>query len=198
MCVPPCNLSCVFDEEYCSLSGSEAVRIEMAEDLAYVPLTNDDKSRAAQTVARALIEMLGSSNPLARGAALKALYSLSSLDSNANFLIEAGVLSPLMRDLFVVGTTQVSTKQKEVSASVLANVVCSGGNWEHTPIDDSGNTLASELIVHNLLHMISNTGPAIEAKLLQVSTVSFEGTCTQSIFLRESTNICWDVEHFEF
>jgi hypothetical protein len=149
-------------------SGPDEVRIEMAEDLSVVPLTSEDKSRAAQRAASALVDMLGSSNPVARAAALKALRSLSTLPSNGNVLLKAGVLSPLMRDLFVVGANQVPTKLKEISATVLANVVGSGAKW-----DKDGNTLASEHIVHSFLHLISNTGPAIEAKLLQVSAPSW-------------------------
>lgn len=150
-------------------SGPEEVRIEMAEDLSLVPLTAEDKSRAAQRAAFALVEMLASPNPVARASALKALRSLSTLPSNGNVLLQSGVLTPLMRDLFVVGANQVPTKLKEISATVLANVVGSGANWESVPVDKDGNNLASEHIVHNFLHLISNTGPAIEVKLLQVS-----------------------------
>ncbi|XP_024384626.1 U-box domain-containing protein 43 [Physcomitrium patens] len=150
------------------VEGPEEVRIEMAEDLSIVPLTSEDKSRAAQRAAFALVEMLGSHNSVARATALKALRSLSTLPSNGNLLIEAGVLSPLMRDLFIVGPNQVPTKQKEISAGVLANVVGSGANWETVSVDKEGNFLASEKIVHNFLHLVSNTGPGIGAKVLQV------------------------------
>jgi len=101
-------------------AGPEEVRIEMAEDLSLVPLTAEDKSRAAQRAAFALVEMLGSPNPVARASALKALRSLSTLPSNGNVLLQTGVLTPLMRDLFVVGANQVPTKLKEISATVLA------------------------------------------------------------------------------
>jgi hypothetical protein len=140
----------------------------MAEDLATVPLTSEDKAKAAKTVTMTLVEMLGSNSPAAQAAALKALCSLSTLESNGSYLIEAGVLTPLMHDLFLVGPNQVSRKLKEVSASTLANIVNSSGNWQTIPIDADGNTLTSKSVVHNFLQLISNTGPAIEAKLLQV------------------------------
>lgn len=169
-------------------SGPEEVRIEMAEDLSLVPLTSEDKSRAAQRAAFALVEMLGSPNPVARASALKALRSLSTLPSNGNVLLQTGVLTPLMRDLFVVGANQVPTKLKEISATVLANVVGSGANWEVVPVDKEGNTLASEHIVHNFLHLISNTGPAIEVKLLQVS-VPFLATVVSEPYLTLLMNL---------
>lgn len=145
----------------------------MAEALAEITLTTEGTARAGEVAAKVLVQMLGSSSPPERAAALKALRSLSTLDSNGNLLIEAGILPPLMRDLFVVGVNMVPMKLKEVSATILANVVSSSGIWENVPIDADSNNLTSEIIVHNFLHLISNTGPAIEAKLLQVSLPLF-------------------------
>ncbi|KAG6507470.1 hypothetical protein ZIOFF_032815 [Zingiber officinale] len=63
---------------------------------------------------------------------------------------------------------QLPMRLKEVSATVLANIVSSGANFEKIPLDQDHCTLVSEDIVHNLLHLISNTGPAIACRLLQV------------------------------
>jgi hypothetical protein len=155
------------------MTGNEEIRIEMAEDLALVPLTSEDKTKAARTVTTALVEMLRSNSPAARAAALKALCSLSTLESNGSYLIKAGVLAPLMRDLFLIGPNNIPIKLKEVSATTLANIVNSSGNWETVPVDADGNTLTSRPIVHNFLHLISNIGPAIEVKLLQVSSSAY-------------------------
>jgi hypothetical protein len=155
------------------VEGNEEIRIEMAEDLALVPLTSEDKTKAARTVTTALVEMLRSNSPAARAAALKALCSLSTLESNGSYLIKAGVLTPLMRDLFLIGPNHIPIKLKEVSATTLANIVNSSGNWETVPVDADGNTLTSRPIVHNFLHLISNIGPAIEVKLLQVSSSAY-------------------------
>jgi hypothetical protein len=73
---------------------------------------------------------------------LRVLRSMSALESNGNKLMEAGVLVPLMCDLFVVGPL------KEVAAIVLANVVTASGMWERIPIDVDSNTLMSEVIIH--------------------------------------------------
>lgn len=152
----------------CSIAGPEELQIERANDLAVVPLTGEARARVAEVGGATLVEMLSSKKLAAHEAALKALKSLSTLDSNARLFIAAGILPPLVRDLFVVGVNQVPMKVKEVSATVLAQVVSSGEAFENVPIDKDGNTLASEVIVHNFLHLISNTGPAIEVRLLQV------------------------------
>ncbi|KAG6550122.1 hypothetical protein Mapa_008078 [Marchantia paleacea] len=150
------------------IDGPEDVRYEMASDLATIPLTTEVKQLVAEEGAHVLVDMLGKPHPQTREVALKALRSLSSIESNGKLLIEAGILPPLMRDLFMVGASQVPMRMKEVCASVLANVVSTTGEWQTTPIDSQGNTLISEQIVHNLLHLIGNTGPAIGARLLQV------------------------------
>lgn len=145
------------------------MRVEMAGALANLTLTTEGKARAGENVSRTLVEMLSSSSSSSeKAAALRALSSISTLESNGSKLMEAGVLVPLMRDLFVVGPNMVPMKLKEVAATILANVVNASGMWESIPIDVDGNTLTSEVIVHNFLHLISNTGPAIEAKLLLV------------------------------
>lgn len=151
------------------VAGDAEVRVEMAEALANLTLTTEGKSRAGEVVSRTLVEMLGSSSSSSeKAAALRSLSSISTLETNGSKLMDAGVLVPLMRDLFVVGPNMVPMKLKEVAATILANVVNASGMWETIPIDVDGNTLTSEVIVHNFLHLISNTGPAIEAKLLLV------------------------------
>ncbi|KAL2610273.1 hypothetical protein R1flu_028846 [Riccia fluitans] len=149
------------------LSGPEDVRYEMASDLATIPLTSEVKQLVAKEGAHVLVRMLDDSHTQTREVALKAIRVLASLESNGKILIEAGILPPVMKDLFMVGTA-VPMRMKEICAAILAHVVMSSGEWQTTSIDPEGNTLISETIVHNLLHLISNTGPAIEARLLQV------------------------------
>ncbi|KAL3695517.1 hypothetical protein R1sor_009593 [Riccia sorocarpa] len=149
------------------LDGSEDVRYEMASDLATIPLTAEVKQLVTVEAAHVLVGMLDDSHTQTREVALKAIRALSSSESNGKILIDAGILPPLMKDLFMVGTA-VPMRMKEICAAILAHVVMSSGEWQTTPIDAEGNTLISETIVHNLLHLISNTGPNIEARLLQV------------------------------
>lgn len=138
----------------------------MATDLANIPLTNEGKILVAEQGAVKLVQMLEDPKVPTREIALKALRGLSTLDSNGRLLLEAGILPPLMRDLFKEGAASV--KIKEVCATVLANVVNTSGEWQNIPINDEGSTLISETVVHSLLYLISNTGPIIEAKLLLV------------------------------
>ncbi|KAH7415716.1 hypothetical protein KP509_14G057700 [Ceratopteris richardii] len=108
--------------------------------------------------------MLDSETVAVKEAALKCLNHLSQLPENARVLIDAGVLQPVVRDLFSIGSTnQLPMKVKEITAAILANIVNSGVNLITLPVN-----LTSEDVIHSLLHLISSTGPATEAKLLQV------------------------------
>ncbi|KAJ6823338.1 U-box domain-containing protein 44-like [Iris pallida] len=130
--------------------------------------SNDVKVFVAETAGSALVRFLRSANMQAREAALKSLNQISSYEASAQILVQVGILPPLMKDLFTVGSNSVPMRLKEVSATVLANVVSSGADFEAIPLDHDNQTLVSEDIVHNLLHLVSNTGPAIACKLLQV------------------------------
>eukprot|EP00250_Pteridium_aquilinum_P012012 c20452_g1_i2 orf=270-3377(-) len=150
------------------VEGGEEVRLEMAVFLAELVLSREGKVKAAAMGGKTLVDMLESGYSAGREAALKCLCQLSAFEGNGKILAEVGILRPLIRDLFVVGVNQLPMKLKEVAATTLANIVNSGVDLEKIPIDADGNTLISEPILHNLLHLVSNTGPAIEAKLLQV------------------------------
>lgn len=140
----------------------------MAGYLGELVLNNDVKVLVAKTVGSSLINIMKSGNMQSREASLKALNQISSCEPSAKVLLEAGILSPLVNDLFAVGPNQLPMRLKEVSATILANVVNSGEDFDSIPFGPDHETLVSEGIVHNLLHLISNTGPAIECKLLQV------------------------------
>lgn len=150
------------------LEGSSETKLSMAAFLGDLVLNNDVKVLVARTVGSSLINIMKSGNIQSREAALKALNQISSYDASARILIEAGILPPLVKDLFTVGAHQVPMRLKEVAATILANVVSSGYDFDSVPVGPEQQTLVSEEIIHNLLHLISNTGPAIECKLLQV------------------------------
>ncbi|KAE9586669.1 hypothetical protein Lal_00004814 [Lupinus albus] len=149
------------------LEGPPETKLDMAGYLGELVLNNDVKVLVARTVGSSLINIMKSGNMKSREAALKALNQISC-EPSAKFLIEAGILSPLVNDLFAVGPNQLPTRLKEVSATILASVVNSGEDFDSIPFGPDHQTLVSEDIVHNLLHLISNTGPAIECQLLQV------------------------------
>lgn len=143
-------------------------KLAMASFLGELVLNNDVKVFVARTVGFSLINLMKSNDMQSREAALKALNQISSDDSSAKVLIEADILPPLVKDLFTVGTKQLPMRLKEVSATILANVVNSGYDFDSIEVGPDHQILVSEEIIHNLLHLISNTGPAIGCKLLQV------------------------------
>ncbi|KAK8945652.1 U-box domain-containing protein 44 [Platanthera guangdongensis] len=150
------------------LEGSAEIQLSMAAYLGELVLSNDVKTFVAQTAGSALVDVMSSGSMQSREAALKALNQISSHEASAKILIEAGILPPLIKDLFAVGINQLPMRLKEVSATVLANIVASGAGFESIPLGPDHQTLVSEDVVHNLLHLISNTGPATQCKLLQV------------------------------
>ncbi|KAM0964144.1 hypothetical protein ACFX2I_022999 [Malus domestica] len=148
--------------------GPPETQLSMSNFLGELVLDNDVKVLVAKSVGSALINIMRSGNMQSREAALKALNQISSCEASAKVLIEAGILPSLVKDLFTVGTNQLPMRLKEVAATILANVVSSDYDFDSILVGPDQQTLVSEDIVHNLLHLISNTGPAIESKLLQV------------------------------
>lgn len=150
------------------LEGPQETKLSLAAFLGDLALNSDVKVLVARTVGSCLINIMKSGNMQAREAALKALNQISSCEPSAKVLIHAGILPPLVKDLFTVGSNHLPMRLKEVSATILANVVNSGHDFDSITVGPDNQTLVSEDIVHNLLHLISNTGPTIECKLLQV------------------------------
>ncbi|CAM8917319.1 unnamed protein product [Rhodiola kirilowii] len=150
------------------LEGSPETKLSMTAYLGELVISNEVKVLVARTVGLSLINILKSGNMKSREAALKSINQISSYETSARLLIEAGILPPLVKDLFTVGPNQLPMRLKEVAATILANIVNFGHDFDKIPVGPGRQTLVSEDIVHNLLHLISNTGPAIECKLLQV------------------------------
>ncbi|TVT97711.1 hypothetical protein EJB05_57031, partial [Eragrostis curvula] len=157
------------------IEGTAEVQLAMAEYLGELALANDVKVVVAEQVGALLVSIMKTGSlPAAREATLKALREISSNETSAKILLQGGILPPLVKDLFSVGARM---RLKEVSAAILANLVASGADFRSIPLlllreeeddKDTTTTLLSEEVVHSLLHLISNTGPAIECKLLNV------------------------------
>ncbi|RLN08862.1 U-box domain-containing protein 44-like [Panicum miliaceum] len=150
------------------IHGTPQVQLAMAEYLGELALANDVKVVVAEQAGALLVSIIKStaSSLPAREATLKALREISSNESSARILLHAGILPPLVKDLLSVGAGHLPMRLKEVSAAILANLVASGSLDAETA--GVGETLLSEDVLHSLLHLISNTGPAIECKLLSV------------------------------
>ncbi|KAF5766397.1 putative U box domain, armadillo-like helical, Zinc finger, RING/FYVE/PHD-type [Helianthus annuus] len=149
------------------LEGSHEIKVSMASYLGDLALSNDVKAYVATTVGSSLINLMKSNDMQSREAALKALNQVSSCEPSAKVLVDEGILSPLVKDLFA-GPAHLPMRLKEVCATILANIVNSDSNFDSIPVGPNHQTLVSEDIIHNLLQLISNTGPSIECKLLQV------------------------------
>ncbi|KAG6400187.1 hypothetical protein SASPL_137012 [Salvia splendens] len=150
------------------LEGSVETKLSMAALLGELVLDNEVKVFVARTAGFSLINLMKSNDVKSREAALKALNQISSDDTSAKVLIEADILPPLVQDLFTVGVKQLPMRLKEISATILANVVNSGYHFDSIEVGPDHQSLVSEEVIHNLLHLISNTGPAIGCKLLEV------------------------------
>ncbi|CAN7130459.1 U-box domain-containing protein 43 [Brassica rapa] len=146
--------------------GSPETKASMASYLGELALNNDVKVNVAQTVGSCLIDLMRSRDM--RGAALGALNKISSFEGSAKVLIGTGLLPPLIKDLFYVGPNQLPIRLKEVSATILANIVNIGYEFDKVCVGAHHQTLVSEDVVENLLLLISNTGPEIQGKLLEV------------------------------
>ncbi|KAL7589330.1 U-box domain-containing protein 44 [Lactuca sativa] len=149
------------------LEGSPELKLSMASYLGELALSNDVKVYVATSVGPALINLMKTTNIQSREAALKALNQVSSCEPSAKILVDQGILSPLVQHLFT-SQSQLPMRLKEISATILANIVASDSDFDSIPVGPNHQTLVSEDIIHNLLHLISNTGPAIECKLLHV------------------------------
>ncbi|KAK4781485.1 hypothetical protein SAY86_015587 [Trapa natans] len=149
------------------LEGPSETKLSMASYLGELMLSNDVKDVVARSVGSSLISLMKSSNIKPREASLKALNQIAC-ETSANILIESGILPPLVKDLFTVGANQLPMRLKEVAATILANIVNCEIDFDSIPVGPDHQTLVSEDIIHSLLHLISNTGPAIECKLIQV------------------------------
>lgn len=150
------------------LEGSPETKLSMASFLGDLALNNEVKVHVARTVGTSLVNLMRNVDIQSREASLKALNQISSYDASAKVLIEAGILPPLVKDLFSVGAKPLPMRLKEVSATILSNVVNSGYDIGSVKIGPENQTLISEENIHNLLQLINNTGPSIECKLLQV------------------------------
>ncbi|XP_031130989.1 U-box domain-containing protein 44-like [Ipomoea triloba] len=148
--------------------GSSETKLSMAAFLGELVLNNDVKVLVARNAGSSLIDIIKYSNREGREAGLKALNQISSYEVSAKILIGAGILPPLVKDLFSVGANALPMRLKEVAATILANIVNSGNDFDSVPVGPEHQTLVSEDVIHNFLHLISNTGPTIACKLLQV------------------------------
>ncbi|GMH20505.1 hypothetical protein Nepgr_022346 [Nepenthes gracilis] len=180
------------------LEGLPETKLSMASFLGDLVLNNDVKVHVAKTVGSSLIDLMQNGDLPAREVSLKALNQISSSEASAKVLIEAGILPPLVKVLFAVGFKLHLLHLKEVSATILSNVVNSGYDFSSLIIGPGNQTLVSENIIHGLLHLINNTGPAIECKLLQVLVGLSSSPATVSKVVAAIKSSCATISLIQF
>lgn len=160
---------CSFLSQFFSLSdtiGSEDVRINMANIVGKMKLTNNAKEHVARQGGRALIAML-SSRPDGRASSLQALYNLSTLDDNSTILVDFGLLPALSNILFM---TRIDDPPdlKDLAASTISNIVSNTGHWELSFADDQGHLMQSESVIHSLLQLLTNSSSKCQTAILKI------------------------------
>ncbi|KAF9591729.1 hypothetical protein IFM89_006075 [Coptis chinensis] len=103
-------------------SISRRVRCKTLETLCIVA-EEDAYNKVVCRVGSSLVNAMRSGNMQSREAATGALNQISFSDASAKVLIEAGILPPLVKDFFTVGANQLPARLKEVSATILANLL---------------------------------------------------------------------------
>lgn len=138
----------------------------MASSLEKIVLSNDLKTLVAQRVGSLFADVVEKGSLEAKEVAFKVLEHISTNAESAKVLIEENVLLPLFRVLSINRANLLPPRLQEAAAAVLANLVASGIDFGTVPLDGN-RTLVSEDIVHSLLHLISNTSPPTQCKLLE-------------------------------
>ncbi|GLJ30952.1 hypothetical protein SUGI_0617450 [Cryptomeria japonica] len=149
----------------CLSEGSDMTKILMASALARMELTDQSKAALGHEGAISpLVKMYMSGKLEAKFAALRALQNLSTLSQNTEYMINAGIIPPLLQLLFSV--TSVLVSLKEPAAAILANlaVANSGHEWK---CDLSDGVLENDDIICQLLSLLNLVGPVIQGHLLQ-------------------------------
>ncbi|CAL5082748.1 unnamed protein product [Urochloa decumbens] len=148
------------------IEGSPEKQLLIASSLEKIVLSNDLKILVAQRVGSLFAGVVEKGNLEAKEVAFKVLEHISTNAESAKVLIEEHVLLPLFRVLSINRANLLPPRLQEAAAAVLANLVASGVDFGTVPLDGD-RTLVSEDIVHSLLHLISNTSPPIQCKLLE-------------------------------
>ncbi|XP_006664489.1 U-box domain-containing protein 44-like [Oryza brachyantha] len=157
--------------------GSPERQLRIASSLEKIVLSNDLKNLVAQRVGLLFAGVVENGTLQAKEVAFKVLDHISSNTESAKVLIEDGILLPLFRVLSVDGVKFLPPRLQEAAAAVLSNLVACGVDFGTVPLDDN-RTIVSEDIVHSLLHLISNTSPPIQCKLLEIFVVLSSSTTT--------------------
>ncbi|XP_068642024.1 putative U-box domain-containing protein 42 [Aristolochia californica] len=138
--------------------GSEDTQMEMVSCLGEIGLTADAKAFVAGRASNALFKMIHSGNSLTRKAAFKALVHISDHHPSSKLLVEVGIISIMIEELFTRRIYDEPMDSKEESAAILANILGSGVDLETLKVNPHGHTMTSEYTVYNIIYMLKSSG----------------------------------------
>ncbi|KAJ8548060.1 hypothetical protein K7X08_021296 [Anisodus acutangulus] len=141
------------------LEGSEDMKMEMAQYLGEIVLEPDSIIYVAERASLTLIKMVECGNSLCRNAAFRALQQISSHHSNANTLVEAGLVQIMVEEIFTQTIHDELMNSKKEATDILANVLESGLELENLQVNGHGHTLASDYMIFNFIQRIKNSTP---------------------------------------
>ncbi|KAG9448598.1 hypothetical protein H6P81_008563 [Aristolochia fimbriata] len=138
--------------------GCEEMQTEMVSYLGEMVLRPDAKAYVAGRASNSLMKMIQSGNTLTRKAAFKALVHISAHQPTSKVLVEAGMISIMIEELFTRTIYEELMDSKEESAAILANILESGVDLETVRVNPHGHTMTSDYTVYNLIHMLKSSG----------------------------------------
>lgn len=133
--------------------GSDMSKILMATALSRMELTDQSKISLGEVAIEPLVKMFNGGKLEAKLSSLHALQNLSNLKQNVQILVSKGIVSTLLQLLFSV--TSVMMTLREPASAILAK------------ISQSESLLVNPNIVHQMLSLLSLSGPVIQCHLLQ-------------------------------
>ncbi|KAJ4972540.1 hypothetical protein NE237_005714 [Protea cynaroides] len=139
------------------IEGTEEMQLEMGSYLGEIVLGRDTITFVAERASPALIKMIHSGNSLTRRAAFKALVRISSYHSNSSILVNAGIVSIMIEEIFTRKIYNEPMSSLGESSIILANILESGLALENLKVNSYGHTMVSDYVVYNVVHILKNT-----------------------------------------
>ncbi|CAI9096394.1 OLC1v1032537C1 [Oldenlandia corymbosa var. corymbosa] len=161
----PDHIKCMAENGYWEpllqnlVKGTKDMKIEMASFLGKIVLSPDMIASVAERTSSALLDMVRSGNSLCRSAAFQALRQISSNHSVHGRLVEAGILTIMVDEMFARTIKNEPVNSKNEAATILANICESGLELENLRVNSHGHTMASDYIVYNIISWIKHSTP---------------------------------------
>lgn len=145
--------------------GSIMTQILMANTVSRMELTDQNRGELLHLgIVPSLVKMASQENLGSKSAALGALQNLSKLSESRNPLVDAGVLQPILELILSAGSGLMILKEQ--AAVILANLAVAT-TLSDCACDGLVRILESSGTIHQLLSVLTLTGPSIQSQLLR-------------------------------